>query len=71
MNKNLKIIVPASIGVLALACIGAFTFYGHASANTAESKVKGANNTQPLQEYTLPRGASSLNETYQDWRVVC
>ncbi len=71
MNKNLKIIVPASIGVLALACIGAFTFYGHASANTAASKAKSANNTQPLLEYTLPGGASSLNETYQDWRVVC
>ncbi|WP_246717108.1 invasion associated locus B family protein [Rhizobium leguminosarum] len=37
----------------------------------AESQVGGGQNTGGAAASNLPGGASSLNETYKDWRVAC
>lgn len=69
MNKKMKFALPAGIAVLGVACVGLFSIYGHASA--ASPKTRALSGSQSAQGYMLPGGASSLNETYQDWRVVC
>ncbi|MBY4639449.1 invasion associated locus B family protein [Gluconacetobacter entanii] len=73
MNRKL-----AALSVAGLLCVagGSAYFYKGAYATVSspkavEHKDEVAPSLATSSEHILPGGASSLNETYQDWRVVC
>ncbi|MEZ7138012.1 MULTISPECIES: invasion associated locus B family protein [Komagataeibacter] len=74
MKKILGIVFP--IPVAAAAVVGFWSMHSvesHASAGTPDLRktVNVAAMSQQGAHYILPNGASSLNETYQDWVVLC
>lgn len=69
--KTLKYIVPVGLVFIGLAGLGLFSVYGQASSTPVSVKDKAHVSSSDMSGYSLPGGASSLNETYQDWRVVC
>lgn len=70
MKKKLTIIsLVATTTIIA----GSYVFFVHAkaTANTSTTAKQEVMLSKKASEHILPGGASSLNETYQDWRLLC
>ncbi|PYD68109.1 invasion-associated locus B family protein [Komagataeibacter swingsii] len=69
---NRKIIAGSVISLVVLVMAGLEVGH-HATASTANSKTEapaGAS-VSTTDAHLLPGGATSINESYQDWRVIC
>lgn len=71
MKRKFAVMAPLAAVALTGAGVALFSVYGQASASAGAVKDKVDAGHTAVAAYTLPGGASSLNETYQDWRVVC
>lgn len=70
MNRKLTL---ASLAAATIGIFGSFVFLTHtsATANTSSGVKQEVALPKGTSEHILPGGASSLNETYQDWRLLC
>lgn len=69
MNKKLTF---TSLAAMALAIgAGSYVLMSHDSATASTSSTSNVNMPKEASEHILPGGASSLNETFQDWRLIC
>lgn len=70
MNRKLTFAVLSAVALTAVAGGYVSLMHGSATANTSPA-VKKDVALKNVSEHVLPGGASSLNETYQDWRLIC
>ncbi|MCE2563116.1 invasion associated locus B family protein [Komagataeibacter sp. FNDCF1] len=67
-------IIAGSVASLAIFAVAGTEVAQHATASTSSTKTEAPTTGAPVSAtdaHLLPGGATSINETYQDWRVIC